>query len=168
VNDALKLIGFLAICWFLKIHELFDFEAISTWQGYDIATQNLNKVEQYSKDRLGLNQQSQFQQAPVAKLDLEAIKKTCTDNFNFKARIKQKYIDAYLDLRLSGSLSKSILLDTSFADYRFCINKQGGFVFIADTEDNGIIAFLQNRKPMILKASDNKNDSQKKEASPKK
>lgn len=154
MNDALKLIGFLAILWFLKIHELFDFSAISTWQGYDIATQNLEKAEKYSKDRLGINPSSSDEPATkqVNKIDIDAIKKTCADNFNFNARIKQKYIDAYLDLRLSPSeLYKSILTTTSFADYRFCIDKQGGFVFISEQEDNGIIVFLQNRKHIILK-----------------
>lgn len=156
MNDALKLIGLIAICWFLQIWKFFDFAAISTWTGYDLATENLDKATTYTKDRLNLNSQPS-QMTPVeVKLDIDSIKKTCADNQNYSARIKQKYIDAYLDLAASGQQSKSILVDTQSANYRFCIRKDGGFVFISENEDNGVIAFLQNRKPVVLRPSDKK------------
>jgi hypothetical protein len=153
VNESLKIIGILAICWFLQIWKFFDFEAIKTWTGYDLATENLEKATNYTKDRLELEKGSKPDQEPIptAKLDIEKIKSTCTDNLNLKARIKQKYIDAYLDLFKSNQELNSILLGTQSADYRFCIRKDGGFVFISDTEDNGVVVFLQKRKPIILK-----------------
>lgn len=155
MNDALKLIGIIAIAWFLRIPLLFDWNAIKTWRGYDFATQSLDKASDYTKDRLQLQNYSDLskQSLDSPKLDLEPIKKTCTDSLNFNARIKQSQIDAYLDLIASNQHTKSILLDTSSSSYRFCINKEGGFVFISDNNDNGVIAYLQNRKPTILKAS---------------